>query len=197
MKRSTIALLLLTLLITMWILPACTKPTNKWWLELKYLDETQMTDYRLNIPITIEEDNSLSGLGMLEVRQLIVGDATGFPQCLAGETNGVRVRGEITVYGSYRDGKIRVESLEPTGGPGDFSLVYYCVKDDVERDIKTYNLASNSTAGHVFSDTVVEALYVFSEGMLKFPMDRVDGFSGQDDQGFTFILHQGELPEPK
>jgi hypothetical protein len=197
MKRSTIALLLLTLLSSMWILSACTKLSKEWWLEMKYVDETRLTDYRLNMPITIEENNTLSGLGMLEVRQLIEGETTGFPECLAGETNGVRVRGEITLIGSYRDGKILVESLEPTAGPGSFSLVYYCVKDDVERDIKNYTLESNSTVSQVFSDAVIDALLIFSEGMLKFPMDPVNGFSGQDDQGFSFILHKGKLPKSK
>ena len=164
---------------------------------MKYLDEIRLIDYRLDLPITIEEDNSLSGSGMLEVRQLIEGETTGFPECEAGETNGVRVRGEITLIGSYRDGKIRVESLEPTGGPGTFALVYYCVKDDVERDIKNFTLESNSTVSQVFSDAVIDALYIFSEGMLKFPMDPVNKFSGQDDQGFSFILHKGKLPESK
>lgn len=197
MKRSTLALLLLTLVTSVWILSACTKPSKEWWLEMKYLNETRLTDYRLNMPITIEEYNSLSGLGMLEVRQLIEGETTGFPECEAGETNGVRVRGEITLIGSYRDGRILVESLEPTGGPGTFSLVYYCVKDDVERDIKNFTLESNSTVSQVFSDAVIDALFIFSEGMLKFPMDPVNGFSGQDDQGFSFILHKGKLPESK
>jgi hypothetical protein len=194
MKRSRIALLLLTLLTSVWILSACSKPAKEWWLEMKYLDETRLVDYRLNMPITIEDDNSLSGNGMLEIRQLIKGDTTGFPECEAGETNGVRVRGEITVIGTYRNDKIQVESLEPTGGPGDFSLVYYCVKDNVERDMKNFTLESNSLASQVFSDAVMDALYIFSEGMLKYPMDPVNKFSGQDDQGFSFILHKGKLP---
>ncbi|GEM_PF-5662693 len=197
MKRSTIALFLLTLLTSVWILSACSKPAKEWWLELKYQDETQLTDYRLNMPIAIGDDNSLSGNGMLEIRQLIEGETTGFPECEAGETNGIKVRGEITVIGSYRDAKIYVESLEPTGGPGDFALVYYCVKDDVERDVKNFTLESNSTVSQVFSDAVIDALYIFSEGMLKFPMDPVNNFSGQDDQGFSFILHKGRMPETK
>jgi hypothetical protein len=197
MKRSSFALFFLSLLVSTLILSACTKLSREWWLELKYVDETRLTDYRLNIPITIGDDNSLSGSGMLEIRQLIEGETTGFPECEVGETNGVRVRGEITVIGSYRDGKIQVESLEPSGGPGDFSLVYYCVKDGVERDMKNYTLESNSIVSQVFSDTVIEALYIFSEGMLKYPMDPVNKFSGQDDQGFSFILHKGTLPEAK
>jgi hypothetical protein len=197
MKRSTITLVLLTLFVSTWIMSACTKPTKEWWLELKYLDETRLTDYRLNMPITIGDDNSLSGSGMLEIRQLIEGDTTGFPACEAGETNGVRVQGEITVIGSFGNGKILVESLEPTGGPGDFSLVYYCVKDDVERDMKNFTLESNSMVSQVFSDAVINALYIFSEGMLKYPMDPVNKFSGQDGQGFSFILHKGILPKSK
>jgi hypothetical protein len=197
MKRSTIALLLLTLLTSIWILSACTKPSKEWWLEMKYLDETQLTDYQLNMPITIGDDNSLSGSGMLEIRQLIEGETTGFPECEVGETNGVRVRGEITVIGSFLNDKMQVESLEPSGGPGDFSLVYYCVKDGVERDMKNYTLESNSIVSQVFSDTVIDALYIFSEGMIKYPMDPVNKFSGQDDQGFSFILHKGTLPEAK
>ncbi len=192
MKRIIILAVLLGLLFT-----GCNQQTKEWWLELKYQNETQLTDYRLNMPINILEDNTLSGLGILEVRQLIEGDTTGFPECLAGETNGVRVRGEIAVIGSFRDGKILVESLEPTGGPGSFSLVYFCAKNDVERDVKIYNLTSETTSGQLFMDTVVQALFVFSEGMLKFPMNPTDKFSGQDDQGFSFILHRGTLPETK
>ena len=197
MKRSSLALLFLTLFVSTLMLSACSKQAKVWWLELKYLDETRMIDYRLNMPITIEEDNSLSGSGMLEVRQLIEGVTTGFPECEVGETNGVRVRGEITLIGSYRDGKILVESLEPTGGPGTFALVYYCVKDDVERDVKNFTLESNSTVSQVFSNAVIDALDIFSQGMLKYPMDLVNKFSGQDDQGFSFILHKGKLPESK
>jgi hypothetical protein len=111
MKRSAITLTLLILLISTWTLSACSTPAKEWWVEMKYLDETRLIDYRLNMPISIEEDNSLSGSGMLEVRQLIEGETSGFPECEAGETNGVRVRGEITLIGSYRDGKILVESL--------------------------------------------------------------------------------------
>jgi len=195
MKQSTIALLFLTLLTAMLILPACTKPTNDWWLEMKYVDASQKTDYRLNMPITIQEDNTLSGLGILEVHQLIEGDTTGYPECLAGETNGVRVRGEIMAIGSYRDEKILVESLEPTGGPESFSYIFYCAKDGVERDVKVFNLKLDTPAGQIFSNYIIDALYVFSDGMLKFPMDPENKFSGQDDQGFTFILHQGKLPE--
>ncbi|MGB8251769.1 MAG: hypothetical protein WCF08_01025, partial [Anaerolineaceae bacterium] len=177
------------------LLPACKKQTNEWWLEMKYLGATQLTDYRLNMSITIKEDNTLSGLGILEVRQLIEGDLTGYPECLAGETNGVRVRGEIMVIGSYRDEKILVESLEPTGGPESFSYIFYCAKNGIERDVKVFNLRLDTPAGQMFSNYIIDALYIFSDGMLKFPMDPVDEFSDQDDQGFSFILHQGKMPE--
>lgn len=197
MKKSAILLISLTLLVTMIFLPACNQLSKTWWLELSYANEDQKAYYQMNLPITIEEDNTLSGMGILEARQLVEGDTTGFPECLAGETNGIRVQGEIIVIGTYRNEKILVESLEPTGGPGAFSLIYYCVKDEVERDVKIYKLDSGSTVGQVFANTVIDALYVFSEGMLKFPMDPVDQFSGHDEEGFTFLLHQGNLPESK
>ncbi len=197
MKKPAIILLSLALLVTMIFLSACDQSSSVWWLEMNYLDETQQTDYRLNMPITIEEDNSLSGLGILEVRKLVEGDTTGFPECVVGEVNGIRLRGEIMVIGEYRDDHVLVQSLEPTGGPESFSYIFYCTKDHVERNVKVFNLKLDTPAGQVFSNYIIDALYVFSEGMLQNPMDPVDDFSNHDEHGFSFVLHKGELPESK
>jgi hypothetical protein len=195
MKRSASLLFYTTLLLTTLLLPACNKKADIWWLEMNYVDTTGTITYNMNMPITILEDDTLSGLGTLVVRQLIVQNISGLPKCLSGETNGLRVQGEITLIGNYSDGKILVESLEPTGGPGIFSYVYYCLNNNVERDVKAFKLDPNTSSGQLISNEIINALYVFSEGMLKFPMDPEDELTGQDDQGFSFVLHQGNLPE--
>ncbi|MCK7581580.1 MAG: hypothetical protein MZV65_42085 [Chromatiales bacterium] len=101
------------------------------------------------------------------------------------------------VIGEFRDGHVLVQSLEPTGGPESFSYIFYCVKDDVERNVKVFDLKLDTPAGQAFSNYIIDALYIFSEGMFQYPLDPIDEFSGQDGHGFTFIFHAGTLPESK
>ncbi|MCK7581585.1 MAG: hypothetical protein MZV65_42110 [Chromatiales bacterium] len=153
---------------------------------MKYLDETQQTDYRLNMPITIEEDNSLSGLGILEVRKLVEGVDTTASECVAGETNGIRAAGEVMVIGELEMGTSWCKSLGADRWTRKLLVYLYCVNtDDVERNVKVFNLKLDTPAGQAFSNYIIDALYIFSEGMLQNPMDPVDDFSNHNDHGFS------------
>lgn len=192
MKRFAFLLIVVILVLT-----SCTKTSNDWWLEANYQNTANNTDYRMIVPFVLPAEGEFTGTGTLEVRDGSLTPSVALIQCTNEETSRARAVGQIKFIAIYQDNKIVVESLEPIGTIDAFSLVYYCNKDGSERDIRNSPINTQIQIGYEAANVVLNSFFVFTDALVILKLEPTDGFSGQDDKGFTYRLHKGILPEER